>query len=149
LEKLRTAEGLHSRVDTLSIVHAQLSQRHFLAVEADLLPPPVLRKRTHEGEDDGEDDEAVVEAEHADEEEDLEEGEEDVGVGGGEEDEGEDGGEAAVEDGRAHPPHRLNHPRVPDYREKKLSLPAVQCTQSKCEMRQLIRNGLNKKFPKL
>ena len=55
----------------------------------------------------------MVEAKHADEEEDLEEGEEDVGVGGGEEDEGEDGGEAAVEDSRTHPRHRLHHAAVP------------------------------------
>ncbi len=126
-------------MDTLSSgVHAQLSQRHFLAVEADLLPPPVLRKRTHEGEDDGEDDEAVVEAEHADEEEDLEEGEEDVGVWGGEEDEGEDGGEAAVEDGRAHPPHRLNHSRVPVYREQNIF--TTCCTVYREQMRNATAN---------
>ena len=66
-----------------------------------------------DGEEDGEGDEAIVEAEHADEEEDLEEGEADVGLGGREEDEGKQGGEAAVEDGRANLAQGGGHALVP------------------------------------
>ena len=58
---------------------------------------------TDEGEDDGQGHQPVEQAKHADEEEDLEEGEEDVGGGGGEEDEGQEGGEATVEDRRPGP----------------------------------------------
>ena len=56
----------------------------------------------------------MEETEDADEEEDLEEGEKDVGLGGVEQAEGEQGGDATVEDGRADLRHRHDHPLVPD-----------------------------------
>ena len=55
----------------------------------------------------------MEEAEDADEEEDLEEGEKDVGLGGVEQAEGEQGGDATVEDGGADLRHRHDHPLVP------------------------------------
>ena len=56
--------------------------------------------RPHQAEHDGEEEKAVEQAKDYDEEENLEEGGEDVGLGVGEEDEGEKGGETAVEHGR-------------------------------------------------
>ena len=56
----------------------------------------------------------MEEAKDADEEEDLEEGEKDVGLGGVEQAEGEQGGDATVEDGGADLRHRHDHPLVPD-----------------------------------
>ena len=55
----------------------------------------------------------MEEAKDADEEEDLEEGEKDVGLGGVEQAEGEQGGDATVEDGGADLRHRHDHPLVP------------------------------------
>ena len=56
----------------------------------------------------------MEEAKDADEEEDLEEGEKDVGLGGVEQAEGEQGGDATVEDGGPDLRHRHDHPLVPD-----------------------------------
>ena len=56
----------------------------------------------------------MEETEDADEEEDLEEGEKDVGLGGVEQAEGEQGGDATVEDGGPDLRHRHDHPLVPD-----------------------------------
>ena len=56
----------------------------------------------------------MEEAEDADEEEDLEEGEKDVGLGGVEQAEGEQGGDATVEDGWTDLCHCHDHPLVPD-----------------------------------
>ena len=54
----------------------------------------------------------VEQSEHADHEEDLEEGDKYVGAGGGEEGEGEDGGEAAVHHGRSNVLHHVDNALV-------------------------------------
>ena len=72
-----------------------------------------LRHRASDTKEDGQSDEAVVEAKHADEEEDLEEWEADIGFGGREEDEGQQCGEAAVKDGRANLGQSRGHAVVP------------------------------------
>ena len=56
----------------------------------------------------------MEEAEDADEEEDLEEGEKDVGLGGVEQAESQQGGDATVEDGWTDLRHCHDHPLVPD-----------------------------------
>ena len=56
----------------------------------------------------------MEETEDADEEEDLEEGEKDVGLGGVEQAEGQQGGDATVEDGWTDLCHCHDHPLVPD-----------------------------------
>ena len=60
----------------------------------------------------------MEEAEDADEEEDLEEGEKDVGLGGVEEAEGQQGGDSTVEDCRTDLRHCHDHPLVPDHDEE-------------------------------
>ena len=72
-----------------------------------------LRHGPGNGEDDGQSHEAVVEAEDADEEEDLEEWEADVGLGGGEQDECQQGGQAPVQHRRPNLRQGQRHALVP------------------------------------
>ena len=85
----------------------------------------------------------MEEAEDADEEEDLEEGEKDVGLGGVEQAEGEQGGDATVEDGGADLRHRHDHPLVPDddddgqdgyIEHQKMNIVGQSCSSSKVDL---------------
>ena len=65
-------------------------------------PGRKVRLGPAQGKEDREEDEAMPHPKQDGEEEDLEEGQEEVGVTGEEEDEGDEGGHSSIEDGRAH-----------------------------------------------
>ena len=74
------------------------------------MTPDRVRLRPDEAEDDRKYDQTLKEPEDDDEEEDLEEGDENVGLGVGQQDEGEEGADAAVHDGRSDVGQRLLDP---------------------------------------
>ena len=81
----------------------------------DLLPlvPGLLRDGAKQRQQDGKRHEAVKQSKQANQEEDLKEGEEDIGLGGGQQNKCQEGREASVEDCWSYLRHRADNSLVP------------------------------------